>query len=138
MLALGATACNGGSSRVTTAGLFPDDATGGVYLALGDSIAAGSGASDPATTSYAGLIASELRDEFGPELELRSLAVGGHTTQDLISNQLDPALEALRAGDVRLVTLTISGNDLNQVQDSPDAPACIQDPSRRPETGLRW
>ena len=125
-------ACGGGSSRVTTAGLFPDDAIGGVYLALGDSIAAGSGASDPATTSYVSLVAAALRDEFGPELEVRSLAVGGHTTQDLINNQLDPALEALRAGDVRLVTLTISGNDLNQVQDSPDAPACIQDPSRPP------
>jgi lysophospholipase L1-like esterase len=100
---------------------------GGVYLALGDSIAAGSGASNANTTSYAALVTQALRVRLGDSLELRSLAVGGHTTQDLIDQQLPAAIEALKSDDVRLVTITIGGNDLNIVQDSPDAATCIAD-----------
>jgi lysophospholipase L1-like esterase len=132
LFALSAIACGGGGSRVTTAGLISGDAAGGLYLALGDSIAAGQGASDAATTSYVGLIAAELRERFGDELQVESLAEGGDTTQDLIDKQLAAAVERLREGNVLLVTLTISGNDLNHVQDSPDAAACIADPARPP------
>ena len=120
-----ALACGDSGSRVTTAGLLPPEGTGGTYLALGDSIAAGQGASD-ASSSYVALVAGALRERFGPELELRSLAAGGHTTQDLIDQQLPAALDALRGGDVRLVTITIAGNDLYQY--SADAP-CLTDPS---------
>lgn len=114
-LATAALACGeDDGSRVKTAGLLPEDGEGGVYLALGDSIAAGTGASDAATTGYVALVAGALRERFGEELELRLLAVGGHTTQDLIDQQLPKALQELRTGDVRLVTLTIAGNDLYQ------------------------
>ena len=125
-------ACRGGSSGVTTSALLPEGESGGVYVALGDSIAAGYGASDADTTSYVALVAAALRERFGPDLEMLSLAAGGHTTQDLINTQLAPALEALRQGDVRLVTVTISGNDLSSLQTWPDAAACIQDVTKPP------
>ena len=83
-------ACN--SSDDATGALLPEDVSGGVYVALGDSVAAGSGASDPETTSYVALVGA-----------------------------------ALREGDVRLVTITIGGNDLNELQSSPDTRACLAD-----------
>lgn len=100
------------------------DGSGDVYLALGDSIAAGSGASDAKSTSYVGLVENVLRQYFN-DVELRNLGVGGHTTQDLIDQQLAPAVDALRTEDVMLVTITIGGNDLNILQSSPDAATCI-------------
>jgi lysophospholipase L1-like esterase len=119
-------ACGGSSSGVTRAGLLPDDATGGVYLALGDSIAFGIGASDAERTDYVALVAEGLRDRFGDALEVETLAVPGHTTQDLIDEQLEPAVTRLRQGDVRLVTISIGGNDLNQYAAHA---ACVQDPT---------
>jgi lysophospholipase L1-like esterase len=125
-LVLLATACGGDSSGVTTAGLLPEGEEGGVYLALGDSIAAGEGASDPESTDYVAQVAEALRGPYGESLEVQSLAVGGHTTQDLIASQLEPASEALAQGRVRLVTITIGGNDLYQYSADPD---CVADPS---------
>ena len=116
---------NGGSSTATP-GPLPEGVSGGIYLALGDSIAAGSGASEPDINSYVALVTEALRSHFGEELELRSLAEGGHTTEDLIEEQLPAALESLREGNVRVVTVTISGNDLQQYS---LAPACVVDPS---------
>ena len=67
-----------------------------------------------------------LRARFGEELELQSLATSGHTTQDLIDEQLPQALERLEAGDVWVVTVTIAGNDLGvYIVDG----ACLPDPS---------
>jgi len=120
-----AVACT--SSGDGTGALLPEDASGGVYLALGDSFAAGSGASDAAATSYVGLVGAALGDRYGETLETRNLADGGATTQSLIDGQLHAATEALRAGDVRLVTITIGGNDLNELQSSPDTAACLVD-----------
>jgi lysophospholipase L1-like esterase len=125
-LLLALAACDGGSSGVTTSALLPEAEEGGIYLALGDSIAEGQGASDPETTDYVALVAEALRGRHGDSLEVRSLAVGGHTTQDLIDTQLTPAVEAIGEGDVRLVTVTIGGNDLFQY--SADA-ACVADPA---------
>jgi lysophospholipase L1-like esterase len=126
-LAFAVLACNGGAETGGLAGVpLPENGSGGVYLALGDSVAAGSGASDAASTSYVALVAGALRSRFGDALELDSLAVPGHTTQDLIDDQLPAAVERLREGDVRLVTLTIGGNDLNQYGVHP---ACVRDPS---------
>jgi len=124
-LAVAASAC--GESK-SNAGLF-SDSDGGVYLALGDSVAAGSGASDGNATSYVGLVDKALRERLGDGLELRSLAAGGHTTQDLIDDELPAALAALRDRNVRLITITIGGNDLNILQSSPDAAACVADVS---------
>jgi lysophospholipase L1-like esterase len=125
LAAFAAIACGGGSKADSS--LIPKSPQGGVYLGLGDSIAAGSGATDAATTSYVGLVDAAVKQRLGDGLRLQSLAVGGHTTQDLIDKQLQPALNALRAGDVRLVTITIGGNDLNILQSDPNAAACITD-----------
>jgi lysophospholipase L1-like esterase len=91
----------------------------GVYLALGDSIPWGYGASERTTGSYPALVARTL----GKKIELRMLAVPGHTTQDLIDQQLPKARAELAGGDVRLVTVTIGSNDLYEL------PGCESDPS---------
>lgn len=130
-VALGALACNGdGATDEAVKVMLPEHGTGGVYLALGDSVAAGSGASDGAGTSYVALVADALRTRFGETLEVQSLAISGHTTQQLIDAQLPVAVEALEQRDVRLVTVTISGNDLapymteSACQPDPSNPAC--------------
>jgi len=115
-------ACRDGANGV----LLPEGESG-VYVALGDSVAAGSGASDAATAGYVALIGAALRDRFGAALEVRNLAAGGATTQSLIDGQLPAALDLLRGGVVRLVTVTIGGNDLNELQNSPDTGACLAD-----------
>ncbi len=113
------------------------------YLALGDSVAAGVGATRP-EVGYVSRVADALRsarrcgdDQASSCLrEAINLSVSGATTTTLIERQL-PAAAALlqeRNGngsaedDVRLVTLTIGGNDLFQpviaaCQD-PTAPLC--------------
>ncbi len=127
-LALAALACNSESSVDPTATPPPTEVSevvGGVYLALGDSIAAGTGASDADSTSYVALVAEALPSRYGPTLVLRSLAEGGDTTADLIDKYLSQAVEVLEQGDVRVVTVTIGGNDLFQYSSTP---VCIDDP----------
>ncbi len=52
LVALVAVACNGGGEQEDGAPILAP-AAGGVYLALGDSVAYGNGASDPESTDYA-------------------------------------------------------------------------------------
>ena len=125
LVALVAVACNGGGEREDGAPILAP-ATGGVYLALGDSVADGSGASDPESTDYVALVAEALQPRFSDALAVQSLAVPGHTTETLIAEQLPLALEALERGDVRLVTITIGGNDLSQYGAHE---ACLLDPA---------
>jgi lysophospholipase L1-like esterase len=109
------------------------------YLALGDSLAVGVGASDPATTGYVPRFHGYVRDALDPGnadpeplafvpdafnskfLKLANLSVGGETSGSMIlGGQLDDAVEELttRNGnatpvdDVRVVTLDIGGNDM--------------------------
>ncbi len=91
------------------------------YLALGDSVAAGVGAATPATGGYVPLLADRLSTALGCAagsapgcpLELHNLARSGATTATLLREQLPRALDVLRnSTDVRLVTLTIGGNDV--------------------------
>lgn len=93
------------------------------YLALGDSVAAGVGAASPTTDGYVPLLAGRLSERLGCDavsppgcpLELRNLAESGATTATLLRDQLPRALALLRTTpDVRLVTLTIGGNDVVQ------------------------
>ena len=117
-------ACGGGGS--SNSPVVFEDAAGGVYLALGDSVAAGSGASDPGTTSYVGLVTEALRTKFGDTMTVESLATASHTTQLLIDEQLGRAVELFEVGDVRLVTITIGGNDLGIYAAHE---ACVLDPA---------
>ena len=97
------------------------------YLALGDSVAAGVGASR-AGLGYVPLLADALQAErhcgkgkaVGCRIELVDLSVSGATTTSLIAEQLPAATALLQernsnatpVDDVRLITLTIGGNDL--------------------------
>jgi lysophospholipase L1-like esterase len=113
------------------------------YLALGDSVAAGVGASRP-ELGYVPRVADALRSArqcssgstascLGESIDL---SVSGATTTTLIASQLPAATSLLQArngnatpdDDVRLITLTIGGNDLFQpviaACQNPTAPAC--------------
>ena len=113
------------------------------YLALGDSVAAGAGASRPGL-GYVPLVADALSTarrcgDSGTLSCLResvNLSVIGATTTTVIANQLPAATTLLQQrngnatpeDDVRLITLTVGGNDLFRpvlaaCQD-PTAPLC--------------
>jgi lysophospholipase L1-like esterase len=89
----------------------------GAYLSLGDSIAAGNGASDPATTSFVALLAHDEGN-----LVLDNLAVAGATTRDVIDKQL-PAIDHNQS--LAFITISVGGNDLAALIPNP---ACVQDP----------
>ena len=107
------------------------------YLALGDSVAAGVGAVMPSSGGYVPVLAALLSQRLGCDagaapgcpLQVRNLAESGATTGSLSRRQLPRALELLRTSpDVRLVTLTVGGNDVFE----PVLRACArapQDPS---------
>ncbi len=99
-----------------------------VYLALGDSLAFGTGASDPDTTGYVPRVHEALRERLScqpggeapcPELQLLNLGENGATTETLLETQLPAAIEILErrngdddpGNDVRVVTIDIGGND---------------------------
>jgi lysophospholipase L1-like esterase len=88
----------------------------GAYIALGDSLSDGVGASAPETT-FVALVHQHL----GADSELLNLGHSGDTSSDLIDHgHLDEAVDAITtraaddndANDVRLITLEIGGNDL--------------------------
>lgn len=97
-------------SAEATGASVPSPDSGGTYIALGDSLAVGVGASAPARNGYVGRVASAL-----PGLTLRSLAIGGETSSSFIAGgQLALAIDAIEGADpaAALVTLDIGGNDL--------------------------
>ena len=94
----------------------------GTLLALGDSVAYGVGAPAPARDGYVPLLADRLP---GPGLDVRNLAVPGATTRSMARSQVPRALAVLREEDVRLVTVTIGGNDVF----GPVLQACGGDPA---------
>jgi lysophospholipase L1-like esterase len=91
----------------------------GPYLALGDSLSEGVGASDPEATSFVALVHRDL----GADIELMNLGVAGDTSQDLVDTQLQRAVDEIArrngdadpANDISVVTLEIGGNDLLDV-----------------------
>jgi len=83
-----------------------------VYLALGDSLAVGVGASNIHTT-YVSRLFQYYRGAAQVDT-LVNLGVSGETSSSLLGAQLTNALAAISdpATDVRVVTLDIGGNDL--------------------------
>ncbi len=88
---------------------------GGSYIALGDSLTVGTG-STPGH-SFVALLAQAL----GEGIQVLNLGHGGDTSSELMEHgHLDRAIAEIRArnsddrldNDVRLVTLTIGGNDM--------------------------
>jgi lysophospholipase L1-like esterase len=108
-IALGLLAAACGSSAGNTS-------LSGVYLALGDSLSEGIGASDREETSFV----ARVHQQLGSDVELMNLGVAGDTTQDLIDTQLDRSTQEIESrnndadpeNDVAVVTLEIGGNDL--------------------------
>ncbi len=93
----------------------PENPGSPLYIALGDSLSVGVGASDPGATGFVPLVHESLGEEF----ELLNLGRSGATSQDLLElGDLDRALDQIERrnadgdNDVRLVTLEIGGNDL--------------------------
>lgn len=91
----------------------------GVYLSLGDSVAAGNGASDRNATSFSALLA---RDE---GVDLVNLAVAGATTQDVLDKQLAGVAAAVGGRKPAFITISAGGNDLAALIPNP---SCVQDP----------
>lgn len=88
-----------------------------LYLALGDSLSEGIGATDRARTAWVPLVAERLGDDY----ELLNLGVAGHDSRELIEEgPLDEALREIEArrrdsvegNEVAVITLEIGGNDL--------------------------
>jgi lysophospholipase L1-like esterase len=102
--------------------LSPEAAAAPLYIALGDSLAVGDGASDPSSTAYVPLFHEYLREALeSPNLALMNLGDGGDTSAELIEHgHLTEAIHEIRArnfdespdNDVDVVTLDIGGNDL--------------------------
>ena len=116
-----------------------------LYLALGDSVAAGVGAQSPATVGYVPelhhLLAAEVPcgdgQALGCRLDLLNIAEPGATTTTLLAGQLPRALSlitqrratATPIDDVRLITLDIGGSDafgpiIQACSSDPQAPGC--------------
>lgn len=89
-----------------------------VYIALGNSLSAGIGASNIRGTAFVPLVHEALGDGFG----LMNLGVSGDTSDDLLrrNGPLERATDemerrrtdAIEGNEVRVVTLEIGGNDL--------------------------
>lgn len=110
-LAAAALACGGDRGE--------SDVAARVYLSLGDSVAAGSGASDADATSFAAVVAAQQG------ATLVNLAEPGSTTQAVIDEQLPEATRRLSAERVAFVTVSAGGNDLAAL--IPNA-SCTQEP----------
>ncbi len=101
------------------------------YLALGDSLGVGVGASDPATTGYVPLFRDFLESEKGldTDLTLNNLSISGATSSDLLEKkgQLSQALKDLKKGNVAVITVDIGGNDVFALA-SPGSPGPPPEP----------
>jgi len=114
-----------------------------VYLALGDSLAVGVGASSPSTMGYVArahgsLLTSERYRDGG--LDLVNVSVAGATSADLVlaGGQLDAAIAEitnrrdsdLPGDDVEIISVDIGGNDLLSLV-APNSP-CLESASVEP------
>ena len=102
-----------------------------VYLALGDSLAWGDGASVPTHTGYVPRLAGYFSGgAHGDADQLVNLAIRGETTDTFLAGQLAQAIGVINDPDtdVRVVTISIGGNDLLNLLNEPTDP-CVQDPS---------
>ncbi|MQB00258.1 MAG: hypothetical protein GEU78_08200 [Actinobacteria bacterium] len=107
----------------------PSRASVPTYVALGDSLATGVGASDRAETAYVPLFHEYLRENLScgrgdsqvcPSLRLNNVGVSGATSTSLLQVQMPQALAELQArnqdatsrNDVAVITVDIGGNDV--------------------------
>jgi lysophospholipase L1-like esterase len=109
-----------------------------VYLALGDSLAWGDGASSPAETSYSALLTDYFAGTaHGGAKQAVNLAVRGETTSSFIDGQMNAAVALILdpTTDVTVVTLSVGGNDLLDLLNEP-TDACVINPASPECQGL--
>jgi lysophospholipase L1-like esterase len=111
------------ASTSTSPGASGSSDSGGLYVALGDSLAAGyqPGGAELRDTAYPALTANRLAGG-GQELTLENLGCSGETTTSMVKggkcdfvagSQLEQAEALLKGSErVELVTIDIGGNDL--------------------------
>lgn len=108
--------------------------TPGIYIAVGDSIAAGIGSSLPRERGYAAIAHEWLTRESGAFVPFENLAVPGETARAFIDNgQLDQfraAVSRAREGGlpIKVVTLSLGGNEMLALESSglPDREAGLE------------
>ena len=90
-----------------------DQPTPDSYLALGDSVAAGQGASGPDRLGYVGLFRRFFRADHREKEGFANLAVPGESSATFLGNQMARALETIHDPDtnIQVVTLTLGAND---------------------------
>lgn len=101
-----------------------------VYLALGDSLAVGDGASVPSETGYVGRLTDYFAGSSHGNAKLASnIAIGGETTSSFLAGQAQAAVATILdpSTDVTVVTLSIGGNDLLNLLNEP-SDACVANP----------
>lgn len=122
----------GGAILGTAALAGPVTAAGSpetLYIAMGDSLAWGDGASVPDRTGYVPRLAGYFQGaSHGGADTLVNLAVPGATTGDLLATQLADALALIGdpATDTSVVTISVGGNDMLNLINDPDDP-CVVD-----------
>ncbi len=117
-----------------------DDDASPTYLALGNSLAEGVGASDPAKKAYVPRFGRFLEDRLDVddgELNVVNLGVGGATSETLLTDQLPAAVATIATlngdgdpdNDVEVITVEIGGNDVFALLAGPCAggvsPECV-------------
>jgi lysophospholipase L1-like esterase len=97
---------------------------GGLYVALGDSISAGNGASSLGK-SWVQLYYGYLQSNGSGVTDLRNLSRAGATSTDLRTRQLGPAVAAIStSSDTKAVTIDIGINDFPIPCVTANAPTC--------------
>lgn len=109
-----------------------------LYLALGDSLAEGVGASVPDRNGYVPRLAGYFQgaSHGGADL-LVNLGVGGATTGSLLASQVPAAVERILDDetDTRVITISVGGNDLLNLINSP-GDICLAAPTSDECQGL--
>lgn len=102
-----------------------------LYVAVGDSLAWGDGASDPATTGYVPLLADYFAGvPHGGGKSSVNLSVRGETTASVLAGgQLAATMAAIGdpSTDTRVVTVSLGGNDVGALLNDADD-VCVHDP----------
>jgi lysophospholipase L1-like esterase len=94
-------------------GVSADQPTSDYYIALGDSVAAGSRASLPHSLGYVGLFNQFYQDHHPGKEGFANLSVSGENSATFLGNQMAGALATINDPntDVQVVTLTLGVND---------------------------
>jgi hypothetical protein len=83
------------------------------YIALGDSLAAGQGATAPDRFGYVGIFHRFYRSNHRETERFANLAVTGESSFTFLGDQMTRTLETIRdpSTEIQVVTLTIGAND---------------------------